>query len=215
MATKIGAKCIKICGNSNASCSIATDSFEVLLNEHRLEDPLTLHIETMAKNYVQSDFPQKDTQLLIRIICAWGGIRGKNPKRLYNRNKSDNFCRMTHSLRAAHGLSLNGEYGEAIRTLDWTEGAQISFRSKFLKFICPDHAAVLDSNIQKVLGYRRTPAGYEEFVQNCAEVRTTLNNSQMNYGGVPKYWRTSDVEMAIFQEILKPQYDHKRNPPKK
>lgn len=191
---------VRISGDGAKACNIRTFEFAMYLEQHLRGDPLTRYVEDIATQYVAGGFPQVETQFLVRIICAWGGLRRRNPEILYRENAADNFGRMTGALLAAYDRSIQGRYSQAMAPLRNVRGVGISFKSKFLKFLCPDHAAVLDSKIRKNLNYAHSAAGYAALVEDCAAIRTELNDRGLRRdGGAP--WRTSDVEMAIFKKI--------------
>jgi len=200
MAVKLSKGSVRISGNSHDWKTIQLGEFQECLNEHLDADPLTRFIEGVAKSYVRRKFPQDETHFLTRIICAWGGLRGRNGMLIYEGNAPDNFGKLTRALRAARSESIRGNYKAAMTALSDIKGTGISFRSKFLKFLCPDHAVVLDSKISKELRYSRSAAGYESFVRDCASIRDHLNNSNISRDGNAP-WRVSDVEMAIFIKV--------------
>jgi hypothetical protein len=61
---------------------------------------------------------------------------------------------------------------------------------------------VLDEIISENLGYPRSPAGYLLFLKECLEIRDVLNQAQIRVSRQRKRWRVSDVEMAIYEELL-------------
>lgn len=200
MTVQIANEVVQISGDGQASTHIGLFLFSDLLQSHLKEDPFTRHLEGFVTNYISHGMPQAETQLVVRMICAWGGLRGENPRRLYEANIVDDYARLTRSLITARELSMQGRCAEGIRQLSNVRGVGISFQSKFLKFLCPDHAAVLDSKMRGILKYDQSPAGYAALVDDCTTIRSELNTRGFKRdNGAP--WRTSDVEMAIFMKI--------------
>jgi hypothetical protein len=200
MAVTVEGQEIKITGDGECIKNMLLIDFSECLNRHLKSDPLTRFVESLAADFVANNFPLEKTHFIVRIICAWGGLRGANPKHIYEQNSSDNFARLNQAIRNAREASLDGNYKAGIEFLRGFKGIRISFRSKILKFICPDHAVVLDSIIRDRLGYPESQAGYEIFVNDCITIRNFLNASgSLRDRGAP--WRVSDVEMAIFMKV--------------
>jgi hypothetical protein len=193
---------IRIHANGHSGTTIGLNDFGRLWGDHHAGDPLTAIVEKFALNYVSSGLPQNETFLFVRFCCAWGGLRGRNFKLLYEANATDQFQRLRDKLESARDFSMKNKFRDAILELSQIKGTRTSFRSKFLKFLAPDHAAVLDSVLRAALGYPddENPSNYETFVKDCIEIRNELNNTGLTRSdGQP--WRTSDVEMAIFKHV--------------
>jgi hypothetical protein len=152
-------------------------------------------------DYVANNFPVDRTQLIARLVCAWGGLGRGHPQKLYNQNIVDNFQNLTEKFHVAHGYAANGQASDAINALDGIHGIGLSYCSKFLRMMCPDHAVVLDSIIRKNLGYRETAQGYSTFVSDCIIIRDALNNDHI-LNGFDNPCRVSEVEMALFRNLL-------------
>ncbi len=191
---------IRIHANGHSGTTIGLNDFGRLWGDHHAGDPLTAILENFSSQYVSKGLLQNETFLFVRFCCAWGGLRGKNPKTIYRDNSADQFRKLRDALERARDLSLQGKFQGAILALNQIKGTSISFRSKFLKFLVPDHSAVLDSKLRDALGYRNTAADYEKFVQDCIGIRDELNNVGLSRSD-GKRWRTSDVEMAIFKHV--------------
>ena len=169
---------------------------------HADGDPLTAIIDRAAARFVRADFPPTRAFLLVRTIYAWGGLRGANPDRVANSCAALKPEGLSKILKAAHGYSLREKYDCAIAALHEIKGMRVSFHSKILRFLSPDHAAILDSRIVENCGYPPTPVGYADFVRDCREIGDYLNKSGVcRTDG--RLWRATDVEMAIFATIKK------------
>jgi hypothetical protein len=78
----------------------------------------------------------------------------------------------------------------------------VPFASAHLKFLAPDRAVVLDSNISARLDYPKTPEGYLRFVEDCRRILQRINEAGLSYPGYGAAgWRVSDVEMAIYESL--------------
>jgi hypothetical protein len=170
------------------------------LDRHLSEDPLTKLVEEHAERYVSAGFPAHGTLLFVRLVYAWGGARPPNYVRIYEENCGDEFALLTRQLKCAHEQSLHNNYADAIGVLSDIGGVGISFGSKFLRFLCPDRAVVLDKNIRERCGYDETSTQYAQFVRDCSLVRDNLDEAGFRCGGGAP-WRCCDVEMAIYKYV--------------
>lgn len=169
---------------------------------HRAGDPLTDFVNDFSKSFLDEDMPHNKAMLFVRLVCAWGGLRGGNFQ-LFKEKVAELEAKgrsLRCILQEGKETSVAGNYSNAIKAFDGTLGLGVSFRSKVLRFLCPDHAAILDSHIRKQLGYSNTANGYELFVNDCIAVRDCLNKSNLRPEGL-RVWQTTDVEMGIFLSV--------------
>lgn len=167
---------------------------------HVDDDPLSAVIDRAAARFVRAGFPAARAFLLVRTIYAWGGLRGANPDHVMASCRKLRPEGLSRILAEAHAWSLRGEFERAITLLRPIKGMKVSFHSKILRFLCPDHAAVLDSRIVEACGYPAKPIGYGRFVTDCRAIRDHLTATGVHRAdGRP--WRATDVEMAIFAKI--------------
>lgn len=200
MAVEIGTEDMAISGAAGHRLVLRVADIPGRWKWHVDDDPLTAVIDRAAARFVRAGFPARRAFLLVRSVYAWGGLRGRNPERVTLSCQELGDDGLAHILAAAHGLSLRGDFKGAIEALSCIKGMQVSFHSKILRFLCPDHAAVLDSRIVKACGHPPTPSGYASFVTDCRRIRDQLNaTGVLRADGKP--WRTTDVEMAIFAQI--------------
>lgn len=168
---------------------------------HVSGDPLTRHLTDFAEVFVGKGLPEGEAFLFVRLVCAWGGLRGDNPSKI--RESISQPGRGTTWLKGVltkgQAFSIKQEYERAIEAFNDIRGLGISFRSKLLRFLSPDDAAVLDSVIRKELGYPHSVAGYREFVTDCKAIRDRLKVTTTRPDGAD--WRTADVEMGIFMKV--------------
>lgn len=166
---------------------------------HASDDPFTKFLEDYSRKYIADGLPDETALLFVRMVCAWGGLRGNNFQILRESLAApENAERSLGStLRKGKCLSEWGCFVEAISTFDGRKGLGISFRSKILRFLCPDHAAILDSKIRGHLGYSNSAEGYQAFVADCISIRDCLNSTNHHHP-LGRPWQTTDVEMGIF-----------------
>jgi hypothetical protein len=179
---------------------LTPDILRTCLDRHLSEDPLTNLVEEHAERYVSADFPTHETLLFVRLVCAWGGARPRNYVHIYEENCGDAFAVFTRQLQYAHDQSLLNNHADAIDAVSGFRGVGISFGSKFLRFLCPDRAVVLDKNIRQRCGYDETNNDYAQFVHDCSLVRDNFNAAGFRRDGV-RPWRCCDVEMAIYKYV--------------
>lgn len=150
-------------------------------------------------NYIAKGFQNDETMPFVKRVCDWGnysGVAGK-VKRYNKRGK------ITQIFRDCNQLIRAGNAQAAIEKITEIKGLGISFGSKHLKFLAPEHAVVLDSIISEHLGYPRTKEGYAEFLQDCFVLRDILNAKSIHPSATQAKWRVSEVEMALFMEAKK------------
>jgi hypothetical protein len=173
-----------------------------LLKESRRRDPLTRILSKFARDFVKKDLPVKETFLFVRAVNAWGGLRGANPAKIWEKNKDENFAKFQENLKTAMDLMRSGEPKEAIQVITSHDGVGISFGSKYLRFLCPMQAAVLDQKIRDRTDFREKPEDYEKFIGICEKIRFVVEGRQLPRLGIAR-WRLADVEAAIFMAIDK------------
>ena len=200
MPVTIGRDSVRIGADMRSGMGLALTDLPGLWQWHIESDPLTPLISRGAARFVSAGFPPRRALLLVRVVCAWGGLRGSNPERVLSSCRELGDAKLAQRLADAHALSLEEDFQAAIETLRPIRGMQVSFQSKILRFLCPDHAAVLDSRIVEACGYPARPSGYASFVNDCRTTRAHLNRL-----GLPRpdggQWHATDVEMAIFASI--------------
>jgi hypothetical protein len=187
--------------------SVSLDQFPILLASHVAAPKkiATAEVEKIAAEYVANDFQTRATMPLVKAVCDWGnyaGVAGKVSR--YNRKKE----KIAETFKECYRLVTGGNPESAIQKIIDLKGLRVSFGSKHLKFLAPDHAVVLDSIISEYLGYPLTKEGYAEFLQDCFVLRDILNTKGIRPSATQTKWRVSDVEMALYMEVKK------RVPPK-
>lgn len=200
MTVIIDPEWIRISGKGSKWLVLRIAELPDLWQWHVDDDPLTAIIERAASRFVRAGCPPERAFLLVRATYAWGGLRGRNPELVTQACRQIGDEQLSRMLSEARTRSCQRDFKGAIETLRPIKGMKVSFHSKILRFLCPDHAAVLDSRIVDECDYPPTSVGYRQFVQDCREVRNHLNAHGVGRGdGRP--WRVTDVEMAIFGQI--------------
>jgi hypothetical protein len=185
--------------------SVPLDQFPKLLAEHVATTKIpTVEVEKLGAGYIANGFQDDETMPFVEKVCNWGNYAGVAEK-VKRRN---DVKTISHTFKEGRQLILHGKAQEAIRKIVKLECLDVSFGSKHLKFLAPEHAVVLDSIISEHLGYPRTEEGYAEFLQECFVLRDILNAKGIHPSATQTKWRVSDVEMALFMEVKK------RVPPK-
>jgi hypothetical protein len=204
MGIEILADSIKLSAQKYPNDNIVIQFSEMpdLLRESRQRDPLTRILTKFAENFVKKDLPVRKTFLFVRAVNAWGGLRGANPSKIWEQNKDNNFSELQKRLVEAMALIQSDKPKEAIAVLQNLDGIGISFGSKYLRFLCPNHAVVLDQKIRDRTDLREKSEDYEKFVRICQKIRSALQSTEMSHLGM-LHWRLADVEASIFMAIAK------------
>ena len=178
---------------------IPLDEFPSLLAAHRKSDPDTARVEALGKKYVENGFRPEETADFVREVCRWGHYAGVAGRVL----KHNSLATITDCFKNAHSELLSGNSYDAIQRVTTLRCLAVSFGSKHLKFLAPDHAVVLDEIISQRLGYPRTADDYVEFLDDCMQIRDILNAQSIRASDEQEHWRVSDVEMAIFSSLFR------------
>lgn len=191
--------------NAQKSCALSAEELSTGWMKHRTGDPFTKFLEDYSQSFTLAGLPDEEALLFVRMVCAWGGLRGKNFQ-LFRESVAmlqQNGRSLGSLLRQAKNHSEQGKFQEAIIAFDGLKGLGVSFRSKILRFLCPDSAAILDSIISDRLGYRNSAKGYEAFVTDCIGIRDRLNQKKCPHP-LERPWQTTDVEMGVFTKVKDP-----------
>lgn len=181
--------------------SVPLDQFPELLAAHVRETKIpTADVEKHGAAYIANGFQDDETMEFVEKVCKWGNYAGVAGK-VKRRNDVKTISRIFGESRQ---LIMHGKAQEAITKIKEIKCLDVSFGSKHLKFLAPEHAVVLDSIISEHLGYPRTKEGYAEFLQDCFVLRDILNAKGIRTSATQAKWRVSDVEMALFMEVKKP-----------
>jgi hypothetical protein len=172
--------------------TIRLDELNALLDEFIRKEPRTKLIEQQAERLIKSEFQPSELRDFIKAVCNWGGYGGIAGRVIKNNDRT----KLRDAFRSAHSHANAGDDLRAIKSLLELNGLAVSFASKHLKFLAPENAVVLDSIINKRLGYELTPNGYQAFLNDCRHILERAKAS-----GSRERWRVSDIEMAIFEKL--------------
>jgi hypothetical protein len=137
---------------------------------------IELHAERLMKD---EDLSESDLRDFVKAVCKWGGYAGIAARVLQNNKMPILLSRF----RSAHDLARSGNDNEALNSLLGLNGLGVSFASKHLKFLTPDHAIVLDSILSKHLRYELSPDGYLAFLTDCRCIRDKAKSARIEYPG--------------------------------
>ncbi len=106
------------------------------------------------------------------------------------------------ALKSAYEATKQERICDSLAEITTLKGLAVSFGSKHLKFLSPDHHVVLDSILSERLGYRRDPTGYSQWRSACYEFLKHVRQTGVPYPGIGNNgWRVADIELAIFSKI--------------
>lgn len=161
-----------------------------LLAAHRNKWGPPERLEAEGARLTEMGFPDAAAGEFAIQVVKWG--KGYRFVDRFRQKNSDQ--KIAAALRRAADLANNGKPTLAVSHVQQLEQLGQSFASKLVRFICPTRAVVLDDVIRSSLGYRNSPEGYAEFLQDCQFV---LNNALTHLPNL----RVCDVEAAIFAKL--------------
>lgn len=159
----------------------------------------TLEFEQQGSELAAAGF--KDDGALtdfVKTVCWWGrysGIAG----RVLKENDLDKIRARLSAAKAAVEQEIP-DLQTAIREVRALKELGLSFASKHLRLLWPQHCPVLDSQLHEQLGYPMNSTGYITFAQDCREVAAHLKGKGVSNparDGQPQ-WYVADVEAAVF-----------------
>ena len=148
-------------------------------------------MEKLAKKLIQDGYDTDASASFAERVVDWGkGWRFRD--RFLNENKHG---KIAVSLMKADNLANSGNPVKAVALLnDELLHLGLSFASKLVRFLAPNHAVIFDSVIRTKLGYPETPNGYQEFLDDCR----CIHNSA--FKTIPDL-RICDIEAAIYMKL--------------
>jgi len=173
-------------------------AFAERLKDHRHRYNLTGDCEARAVRLRSSCFPPRATGDFVREVSQWARYAGMG-QRIVTQNRG----KLTKAFREANDLlSRNDVIGALKRLNELRQLGGVSFASKHLRFLAPDRAVVLDSVLERGLGYAMNAAGYRRFLDHCHELAAQLDacgvNDPCRHDGK---WLIADVEGALFMHF--------------
>ena len=131
-------------------------------------------------------------------VCEWGGKQGIRILSRVLKHNTD--AEIADALRGASSGLAQGQLVDALTQVDKLRFLDVSFASKFLRFLRPDICPVFDSYLHDALRYTLDPSGYSDFASDRAWLANQLvanqipNPRQRACGA----WFVADVEGAIY-----------------
>ncbi len=141
-------------------------------------------------------------EAFIKDVCRWGDYAGISGRVL----KSKNNARAKIQRKVGDAiLQLSSAVPDivgALRSMMEIKGLGVSFASKHLRFLFPEHCPVLDSILSSRLFYELSADDYGRFAAACKRMAAELNSAKIDttFPG-QSGWRPSDVEAALYAWI--------------
>lgn len=162
----------------------------------------TPQIEGKGELLIAQGFEDAEAVMaFIYEVCHWGGFTGISGRvRKHNDEAAihDRFL----AARAALGTD-EPDLKTAIREVRALKGLGLSFASKHLRMLWPQHCPILDSQLHEKLGYPMNATGYDNLARDCRVVAGSLAKEGVANparGGQP-VWYVADVESAVFRRV--------------
>lgn len=134
-------------------------------------------------------------------IAEWGG----NQRGLIQRLRRNNQPAGIHCA-TRRAISNISDPEEALRELLSIKQWGLTYASKTLRFVCPEHYPALDRRLRKGLGCSLPPIwdghinsmveGYVSFLKTCRGIQAATKTE--NPLRTDKSWFIADIEMALF-----------------
>ncbi len=133
------------------------------------------------------------------MFAVWGDYAGISGRVLKTTNNTR--AKIENKVGGAI-LQLNSTPPDivgALRSILGIKGLGVSFASKHLRFLFPEHCPVLDSMLSSRLFYDLTADDYGKFAAACKGMADELNGARIATT-LPgqSTWRPSDVEAALY-----------------
>jgi len=161
----------------------------------------TLEIEQLAADLPKHDFADDEAMAtFIRKVCWWGGYSGISGRVLNpDHNAPGTICARLRAAKAAMG-EQPPNLQTAIREVRAIHSLGLSFASKHLRMLWPEHCPVLDAQIHEHLGYPLNSTGYCAFAGDCRAVADFLGEQKTPNPARDgqSVWYVADVEAAVF-----------------
>ncbi|MFB9985334.1 hypothetical protein ACFSQQ_09605 [Mesorhizobium kowhaii] len=178
---------------------LADQLFPDRIRRHRLEYPDTEVLEHVAARLAQAEFPQAALLRFLRQVCRWGGYYGI-AARVRNSNEPEAIRQAFVGARDQLG---EGNVVEALGQVNALNGlGRPAFASKFLRFMAPQSAAILDRIISQHTGFPLSAVGYGQLNTACHNAAAQLANAGVHnpfrQDGV---WFIADIEAAFYADM--------------
>ncbi len=165
---------IQITALVREKATIPYSEFPKLLNAHLARNKNTPALE--AKGYAlrtSRTIKWAELEAFIKEVCGWGDYSGISGRVIKNNSQSliMNSVRDAISKLGSTPPDLIG----ALNSMLQIEELGVSFASKHLRFLLPEHCPVLDSILSYRLFYELSPDGYKSFAAACAGIADEIN----------------------------------------
>lgn len=177
---------------------LADHAFIDRLQRHRREFLDSDSLEAAAAQLAGDDF--RGTRRFLRQVCRWGGYYGI-AVRVAASNPDDDI---RNAFSCAHEKLERDDPVAALRAINRLRGlGRPAFASKFLRFMRPQSAAILDSVISRATGFRLNVQGYANLLQACHGAAAHLAGVGVLCPIRPNgQWYVADIEAALYADII-------------
>jgi hypothetical protein len=151
------------------------------------------HHEGRAKQLVEDNFPNKTSHQFMLGVIHWG-----KGHRFLGRAAKNDGQDVSECVSKAYELGRQGYLAEAVTEIQKLRFVGHSFASKHIRMMFPESAATLDSRIRLRLGYGENESGYRSFLEDLANIKTMILNSEEVPADTKKNVRICDIEMIIY-----------------
>jgi hypothetical protein len=179
---------------------LADQDFPDRIQRHRIEFPDVEILERIAADLTTAGFPESRTLRFVRQVCRWGGYYG-----IAERVRRDNESGVSQSFVCAWENLTRGDIVGALAEINRLKGlGRPSFASKFLRFLAPQSAPILDRIISNQTGFQLTTVGYGQLIQACHAAATQLTDvGVLNPVRSNGQWYIADIEAALYADMEK------------
>ena len=171
----------------------------IRIQQHRLEFLGTEALEQCAANLVGNDFTQRSSLRFLRQVCRWGGYYGI-AARIQQNNQTGAICQ---AFIGAWEQLLQENVLDALVAINALHGlGQPSFASKFLRFLAPMQAPILDRIISARTGFPLNADGYGQLIEACRDAAAHLAAAGIVNPVRPDgVWYVADIEAAFYADM--------------
>jgi len=159
-------------------------------------------IEKEGALLLETDFSEVERVAgFIDEVFAWGGrTYGRVRHKIYKEQDEEEFINMVGE--AAVPLR-EGNVKEAIEKIMKVKGLAMSYGSKILRMLAPQHAAVYDSVLAGWFSYSDAdPTHYAEFCNDCRLISEELKKKNIKHPIRENgEWFIADVEATVFKIV--------------
>jgi hypothetical protein len=182
---------------------LPNEQFSDMIVAHRMEFPDTAVFEDVAVSLIDSGFELNSCIRFVRQICRWGGYYGI-AARVLGANQPNNIqAALQESYLMLVADPPNNQAQALARINQLHQLGRPSFASKFLRFLCPSRAVILDRIIGENSQLPVSLNGYAQASRSCIATATTLNGigilNPIRANGI---WLAADVEAAFYANML-------------